>query len=450
MKRNILSFDLSEEPKEIFDFNRLRSNTLSSENTDFFRFNFSKKHFLLFFPIISQATIISKELYYKIFLKKQVGDHSPEIQNVIFNNNLNIHESLSAIQSLPLYTYDLFLDLTTDCNLHCKYCWSDHTTKHNATFEDIRPYLDFMLQLNQNRAGVNLFFMSSGESFLYWNLMKKIIEYVIRKKSLGFLHTITNGIVPTDILNEYHFKYMGWLSYSLDGPYEITSKNRGLNKDQFNLLIHNIRNSLSINKVSSLSAVITKHSLAYDVKSFLDFFQSLGGNFTLALRKVNIYDFNKNAHLLDIPYKEFSEFMILLIDEYFSGSFNFDVSSLNFFNLTSCKAKMMYSNAKIIQCQLFERVKRYEYTQYGVINKGVVNIQNSHLFDVFSYPFANDFFEEKCLKCPLKYWCGGGCPFKNLLLSGHLRKAYSEDCIYRLKLFKHILFKKIEQLLKNH
>ena len=445
IKQEFIKSKFIEEPEYL---SPSQDQNLSEEGLDFFKLDYSTQYYLLFFPLTTQLTLISKEMYTEIF-SRNFNELDKVLKQIVLNHNLNFKENLLSMESLFFRIRDIFIDLGTLCNLRCKYCWSDHSKPKNPSFDKIKLYLDFMIKLNENRKYAKLFFTSAGESFLHWELMKQIIEYLSHRVKLDYIHVISNGVISEEIISEYHNRYNGLISYSCDGPFKISGLNRSMSREDFNLLLKNMSYSFHKGKVSGVLSVVTKKTILFE-KDYLNFFGNFKNySFSLGVRKVNIYPFFKYINLPEdyLPsHEEFLKFAKGVIDWYLNNNFHFRLSLLTVRNIVPCYSKLMYSNDDIIQCQLFHRIKNSPLKRYGTIKKREISFENLDSYDSFSMPFSSECFKNKCVNCIAKYLCSGGCPFLNYMNNGSMNCAVSEgSCQRRVELLKYILFKYAEK-----
>ena len=119
---------------------------------------------------------------------------------------------------IPNKIKKLYIKLGSDCNLHCKYCHSAY--KKIGFNPDILPVLKSM-----NLRHVTL---GGGEPLLYWNIIKKIIEYL---GNMPTYRIVTNGTLLTqeivDFCNAYHVRF----GISVDGINSTRDKSKNIQWD---------------------------------------------------------------------------------------------------------------------------------------------------------------------------------------------------------------------------
>lgn len=153
------------------------------------------------------------------------------------------------------FNSQLFLILTHECNLRCKYCiYSDnypHTITYdnkNMTFDVAKKAVDSYIKLYKNKL-VNgyrnnpIINFYGGEPLLQFKLIKKVVEYC-KSYDYDFQFFITtNGVIMNDeiikLLIDNNFR----VTISLDGNKENHDRNRVSkdNKRTFEIIINNLK-----------------------------------------------------------------------------------------------------------------------------------------------------------------------------------------------------------------
>lgn len=134
----------------------------------------------------------------------------------------------------------LILEVTSACNLRCKYCIFSGNYNimrtHNTIsmdFATAKKAIDMYLEMfqtgqdfNPDRTPTIAFY--GGEPLLNYKLIKECIEYIERKyRNLKVRYTTTtNGTLLTDEIIHFFKKYDVNILVSLDGPEEEHDRNR--------------------------------------------------------------------------------------------------------------------------------------------------------------------------------------------------------------------------------
>jgi len=127
-------------------------------------------------------------------------------------------------------TYPLIsctINVTENCNLACKYCFTWGKTKRKLPLEIGKQAIDFMYEMKDPKADHYEISFWGGEPLLEFEMIKKLINYAEKKfGSKVIFGGTTNGI----LLDEYKLKYLrdhrAKMMISLDGTKEYHDKYR--------------------------------------------------------------------------------------------------------------------------------------------------------------------------------------------------------------------------------
>lgn len=152
------------------------------------------------------------------------------------NHSENIEHPLTPYVSAYLENniYALTLQITQNCNMHCRYCsfsgdgsYNRVHAKKSMNMTTATQAIDFLAEHSGNVSDVDIGFYG-GEPLLEYELVKSIVRYakgIMPDKSITF-HMTTNGtIVNPEIikfLSDNYFK----LTISIDGPKKNHDKYR--------------------------------------------------------------------------------------------------------------------------------------------------------------------------------------------------------------------------------
>lgn len=212
--------------------------------------------------------------------KNYFSDHRPEISSGIESEN-------DVKTLLESGIRQIVLNVTTRCNLNCRYCTfsgnysvNKGRKKDDMSFKTAKKAIDFFIKnspgtQNETPAAVTFY---GGEPLLTFGLIKEVVELMKGLKladKYNFSLT-TNGTLLTKDVIEYFVKNNISILISLDGPKEINDRYRVFNngKGTFDRVIKNIsqirkysREYFS-NKVSFNSIICPP----YQFDSVIDFF----------------------------------------------------------------------------------------------------------------------------------------------------------------------------------
>ena len=184
------------------------------------------------------------------------------------NNELINYNSNGERISLPL---SIQLELTSLCNMHCKYCYNSSGVKDNneLSIDQWIIVLNKIIELG----GIFQCTFSGGEPLLFPNL--NILMDTLYKDGTSF-NLITNGC----LLNEEQVikfkKYnWNWIQISLDSQFaEIHDYVRGY-AGGWEKAVNGIKILVANNMPVHVACVVTKYNL-YNLKEFVSFCKSIG------------------------------------------------------------------------------------------------------------------------------------------------------------------------------
>jgi uncharacterized protein len=117
--------------------------------------------------------------------------------------------------------------VTNDCNLACKYCYSNTKSREKMSVETARKVADFIIP---SRSNTHIIEFSGGEPLLNFEAIKTVVERSRRLadrmgKELGFA-MIHNGTGWNDERMEFFMKNRIGICFSLDGPEDLHDLHR--------------------------------------------------------------------------------------------------------------------------------------------------------------------------------------------------------------------------------
>ena len=126
----------------------------------------------------------------------------------------------------------MYLNVSTFCNLACKYCFIENNPITNNCFQKMdfttaKTAVDkFVNEINKNKVEEAQIIIYGGEPLTNFELLKKIIKYIREIKPDLAVTIITNGT----LLREQEILFLKQnkigIGISLDGPKKINDKNR--------------------------------------------------------------------------------------------------------------------------------------------------------------------------------------------------------------------------------
>ena len=125
----------------------------------------------------------------------------------------------------------LILNLTSGCNLCCKYCFAETMQKHKTmSLDTAKKAIDNMLLQNGEIDEYSICFFG-GEPLLKKELVRQITEYayseITQKRSKKIVFRInTNATLIDDAICSLFKQYDFHVTISIDGPMELHDTNR--------------------------------------------------------------------------------------------------------------------------------------------------------------------------------------------------------------------------------
>jgi radical SAM protein with 4Fe4S-binding SPASM domain len=330
---------------------------------------------------------------------------------------------------LPRYERSLdtlYLHLTRDCTLRCKYCYVEggNVPKNELTTEEIKNVLDQAKALNRVQMLVAI---TGGEPMMHPDFWE-IADYV---KSKGCpMCLATNGTLITEEnavrLKDYFYN----IQVSLDGPPEVHDSMRG--KGSYGKAVEAMRHLTKAGCSVMISGVVSKHNLD-TVYHIVDVAAELG----IASIKTGIFlPFGKGADekCLALTEQEFESYwrkMQQTMQEKLSKGHDVkvvnDISKVSFLqpiytSTNSCGAAIgalsIDSDGGVYPCQSAHLPKFL-----------MGNIKEQPLEKIWKESEAGrqwcdltiDKIED-CATCVWRKYCGGGCRMQAYAFAGRLDK----------------------------
>lgn len=247
-----------------------------------------------------------------------------------------------------ILNYSIIISLFTQCNLNCKFCFQNHSSKlSQAELYKILQSLDIVIkQLNQNNIQNVYICLWGGQLFndkyqnFYLYIYKKFIQqlkikiYSFTKVKNIYITCLSNGIFQK---NDRILKFLDQtkinIGFSYDPVYRYNSKK------QYNILLNNI--NIFKKYLSGISITLTKPNIQY-------FINNNDKILKLDNINVNFYYPNKNWKLFLPSDKDLYNFFIYCINKKLYNIDYIKLLVLSIFNqnikFCDCKYIIQYSN----------------------------------------------------------------------------------------------------------
>ena len=407
----------------------------------FHKFSFLNR-FFVFFPISGSLIEVDKDFYLKL---------NEYIDEPFFNEERQIWEEYDLEFNHPKYLKSLCLLISQTCNMKCDYCFVDKGTfgdEDSLMDEKISlKAVDFLIE-NSKTKHIEIDFFG-GEPLINWNVVKKTVEYGIKKsrekgKVLRFSLT-TNGILLDDEKINFLKENSISLILSLDGPPEINDMHRKLKNGypSFDYVFKNIE------KLKNYEGYYIRGTFTNKTKSIFEnakFFYENGFN-NVSLEPVILEKENplslKNEDLKELI-REYEKLGEYLFNEKLKGKkynfyhFNIDLSSGPCLGKMSfgCGAGVEYlavdTKGDLYPCHFLKEFKEFK---IGDIFNGIDENKKGYFL------FLNNIdSKENCRSCWAKYLCGGGCIAHSYFINKDPLKIPNDFCEIQKKRIEIALF----------
>ena len=393
-----------------------------------------------YFLFNSQSLQVSR-ITAKEFFNLKLGVEKKQDENIGFLDELMAwkNEDLPDVNSV-------YLLVTSKCNLNCKYCYEKTKyridIKHNMSPEIALKGLNFLIK-NSSKKDVNICFFG-GEPLINFELVEKTVSYALRNlqtenKKIHF-SIVTNGILLTRRIADFLKTNKFEIRVSIDGN-ETFENIKYVDKkalDHKPLILSSI---LLLDKFSVNSVIMDKNSDILKLRKLLSPYPIKKHYLYLPISRDRKDDFLKNLENLvfqflrslslyarDIVEMNYWEDPILL--GYFGGIFT--KLSKRLISLFSCSFGgsecVIAPDGTVYPCPAFVNEPLFK---IGHVNTG---LDKDKLKKIWAKHFS--YRKEKCVKCPIKYICLGGCLAENMDNDGKYIGPMQIMCSLRKNVFK--------------
>lgn len=355
----------------------------------------------------------------------------------------NLKNEIKTQAKIPTIMY---LNVSTFCNLACKYCFIESNPHSNQKynkmdFDVAKIAVDkFLYEIEKNHTKKSQIIFYGGEPLTNWNVVKKVIEYVDNKVDLDVTMTIiTNGtLLTSEIIQFLMNKHVG-IGISLDGPKFINDKNRIFrfgNESVYDKAMDSIRLLNSMGSNYCVSATVTPEVVEHEE----DVLKWLIDN---DIKTVfwNIYHYSSKSTDWEQHYNKMSDFILKAyhilrknnineekvqeqIELFFNQVFKFHSCGAVGLNQLTIKP-----NGDVCICQGDSRMQ--DSIVGNIIENEIEEIFSNSKNDIWMNMYTVD--NEKCKYCPAISICGGGCPLQAEALFGKRTALDDASCIYYKK-----------------
>ena len=347
-----------------------------------------------------------------------------------------------STENIDSKTIRLTLITTTDCNLHCSYCYIDagNVNSKYMSFEIAQNAIKGMLKLRPNAKNIQISFFG-GEPTMNMDIIEKVVRFVEAQAIDHSFHITTNGVFSDDklqFLTEHGFDF----TISLDGrpivndQCRLTTKNVSVS----GVVERTIKSVIDNKSKFNVRVTITNKNVKY-IPDTIDYLSSIGVKFVHL--EVVSKDGRGKSEVISEP-------SIRLYVKYFkkglehaadNGTYIINSSLMNFLTpatyfCCSVRGEMMVvtPSGKLSLCYETqgEKFKNNKFIIGRVLKDGIklnrVKMEHMNSIDVDTI--------KSCENCFAKYICSSGCPKRNMDHTGSFFNVDSKTCERRKKIIR--------------
>jgi len=316
----------------------------------------------------------------------------------------------------------VYLHLTMDCNLRCRYCYSGAKRPERMTEEIARAAVEFFLK-RTDRLEIRFF---GGEPLLEFDLLKAIVAFSSReaarlKKHVHYI-TVSNGTLFTPPVFAFFREHRIDLGLSFDGCQTAQDANRVFVSGQgsFAAVERNIPNMLKLSPFVPVVAVVSPtnvHLLADSVRYLFD------SGFRVISLSPDFTDpaFRENLPRVKAAYYQIAEIYIERLRQnrrVFINAFEPADSPLSRGRCQLGREDFSVDpNGDIYPCCCFVDQKAY---RLGSVFDGI-DVAEARLF-LQEFAKLERHMETAHQNCPDNSFCKKGCGCTNMVTTGQLSR----------------------------
>ena len=416
------------------------------------------KHFAIYNSILFQIMFVNYEELEKV-KNMQLNKGKTKImleKGIYVEKHLDIEKTYkylrSEIEKKSRIPSIMYIDVSTYCNLACKYCFIENNPLSVKKCEKMKYSVakisvdKFLFSLKKNKVKSAQIIFYGGEPLTNWRVVKETIEYIRKTKDINIVITIiTNGtLINKNILTYLKNQKIG-IGISIDGPKDLNDKNRiykNGNKSVFECVMKSIKLMNKMNCNYCVSATITPDIVA-NKNRVIEWLKNS------EIKNVfwNLYHYSKKNNIWKKHYEEMSDFIVDTYNVLLENNITeekikeqIELFSSDTFKFHSCGAVGLNQitvkpNGDVCICQGDSKS-----------NKNIVgNIIIDEIEDILNNKKNNKWLKlytinrKKCKFCEAISICGGGCPLQADALFGKRSKLDKASCIYYKKLLKWLI-----------
>lgn len=345
-------------------------------------------------------------------------------------------EGDDSVPAMPMRSLRaLCLNVTSSCNLACRYCFVDKSSHASSmmTFDTAKRAIDFLLETSSPDSMLQIDFFG-GEPLLNKDLIKQCVEYAESSgRALKFTLTTNAVLLDEEILNWLNEKKIS-LILSLDGNKEINDKNRGgtAGNSHWDAVLSNILRVIKTRDGKDYYVRATYTADAPELCSVAKFFVDNGiYRFSLEAAKGSAeYDWAVGAQQVKQIENEYEKLAKMIFD-YCVAGLPIDFFHFNVYldtplcaprRLSGCGAGVEYISVspegELYPCHQLH----FENFKAGDLNSGI----SQETRDKFSS--STIAVKKGCSECWARFYCSGGCHAASYFRSGDINIPDPIEC----------------------
>lgn len=375
------------------------------------------------------SMLIDYELFCELYQKKVSTDFGSKL----LQHRLAKLESWGDCHkctSHEIYPEFFMVDLTTHCNLNCKYCFRDVNNPEkfksisDETLNDICKYiLDYCVTHKVKKISIQPW---GGEPLLEMNKIKRMYEYFVDSPIAVHFTIETNGVLLTEENVKWLFEHNISIGISIDGNKKTHDQQRVFanNKGSFEQVVHGIKNVQNYYGDNfGIINTITQNSID-SIEEILDFYakdlhiKHVKFNFVHESEFANNLCLSKQQ-VIDGTERVYKKMMALTEEGYSIVDMNIRHKLLNLLIRDSsdiCVSHGCMGGNKMIVFDMEGYIYPCELTDYSEERIGNIRDKVDLIRVITEAQKTKDYFKEKvddeCLLCSWNYFCKGGCSIK--------------------------------------
>ena len=371
---------------------------------------------------------------------KNINKDNNALNTVKDTINGNIKNKISLMYIIP----------NNNCNLMCKYCFIGKLNNSNPikmSIETMKNAIDkFADHLKQIDMQIGEVVFYGGEPLINFNLIKECIIYSKNKNYNLKFSIVSNATLINDEITDFIKQNNIGLGISIDGPKNITDKNRIFANDftsVYDKVISKINLLKSKNVEFGLSITISPDFLKKQ-----DEFLTWISNLNVKNISYNLLHFTTSTNFWKKYYKDATKFIIKSNNLLYPMGFDEDRIRRKYysfyerdFKYSDCGARggnqiTIKPNGDMTICHGYWNTNENEIGNINTINSLSDIFKTSKYIDWnCNIPINNN----KCQECNAIYICGGGCAMQAKTLFGDEKNIDKAFCIHSKKMLKYIL-----------